>query len=67
MLGRGFNVLLRDCNEILLKKELEFQALKIKLTTGILSYRTVFSLTKNVLLGSSNEGVELTIGQNVLE
>ena len=27
--------------------------------------RTVFSLTKNVLLGSSNEGVELTIGHNV--
>ena len=41
--------------------------IKIKLTTGILTYRTVFSLTKNVRLGSSNEGVELTIGQNVLE
>ena len=51
---------------ILLKEELEFQALKIKLTTGLLSYRTVFSLTKYVHIGSSNEGVELTIGQNVL-
>ena len=48
-------------------EELEFQALKIKLTTGILTYRTVFSLTKNVRLGSLNEGIELTIGQNVLE
>ena len=47
-------------------EELKFQALKIKITTSILTHRTVFSLTKNVRLGSSNEGVELMIGQNVL-
>ena len=66
MLGIGLKVLLRDFQCDSSMEELEFQALKIKITTSILTYRTVFSFTKNVRLGSSNEGVELTIGQNVL-
>ena len=58
-------VLLRDFYDNLMDEELGSQGLKIKLTSGILSQRTVFSLTKSVILGSSNEGVELTIGHNV--
>ena len=58
-------VLLRDFYDNLMDEELGSQALKIKLTSGILSQRTVFSLNKNVILGSSNEGVELTNGHTV--
>ena len=67
--GQGSYALLGDFNVNLQGKRLEVSSTEIMLITGFFQKRvleTIFSLTKNILLGSSEEDIELMLGQFVI-